>query len=136
MSKEADYFMHMESERLKSFKKWPFKTGSCSPAKMAAAGFYHCPTPDGPDACKCFICFKELEGWEKNDDPWEEHKNHSSQCPFLNFDKPIEKFTVEEFIRLSMQIEKNRVMKQFSALKKDIEENALSVQESMEAFRA
>ena len=41
----------------------------CSPLQMAAAGFVHCPTENEPDLAQCFLCFKELEGWEPDDDP-------------------------------------------------------------------
>lgn len=37
--------------------------------QMAAAGFVHCPSENGPDVAQCFFCFKELEGWEPDDDP-------------------------------------------------------------------
>ncbi|EPY86773.1 hypothetical protein CB1_000299010 [Camelus ferus] len=37
--------------------------------QMAAAGFIHCPTENEPDLAQCFFCFKELEGWEPDDDP-------------------------------------------------------------------
>ncbi|KAL2764568.1 baculoviral IAP repeat-containing protein 5 isoform 2, partial [Daubentonia madagascariensis] len=36
---------------------------------MAEAGFIHCPTENEPDLAQCFFCFKELEGWEPDDDP-------------------------------------------------------------------
>ncbi|XP_069104702.1 baculoviral IAP repeat-containing protein 5-like [Argopecten irradians] len=136
MGDDSEYFMHAEEDRLKSFKKWPFKTGSCSPSKMAAAGFYHCPTKEAPDACKCFVCFKELEGWEKGDIPWEEHQKHSSSCQYLNLDKPLEKFTIEEFIRFSIQIQKNRVIKKYAALIKEVEESAAVVESTLESFRS
>lgn len=41
----------------------------CPPLQMAAAGFIHCPTENEPDLAQCFFCFKELEGWEPDDDP-------------------------------------------------------------------
>lgn len=36
---------------------------------MAKAGFIHCPADNAPDVAQCFFCFKELEGWEPDDDP-------------------------------------------------------------------
>ena len=36
---------------------------------MAQAGFYHCPTDQEPDLVKCFVCHKELDGWEPSDVP-------------------------------------------------------------------
>ena len=38
--------------------------------QMAQAGFYHCPTDNEPDVAICFVCQKELDGWEPEDDPW------------------------------------------------------------------
>lgn len=39
---------------------------------MAEAGFYHSSNDRDPDIARCFVCFKELEGWEPNDNPWYE----------------------------------------------------------------
>jgi baculoviral IAP repeat-containing protein 5 len=36
---------------------------------MAAAGFY-VVGDDEPDLVECFICGKQLNGWESHDDPW------------------------------------------------------------------
>ena len=38
--------------------------------QMAEAGFYHTPTDCEPDLVRCFVCGKELDGWEPTDDPW------------------------------------------------------------------
>ena len=53
---------------------------------MAAAGFYLVSTPD---SVRCFVCLKELDGWEPEDDPIEEHRNHSKKCPFLKIIKSL-----------------------------------------------
>jgi len=37
--------------------------------QLAAAGFFHCPTDQEPDAVRCFVCHKELDGWEPTDIP-------------------------------------------------------------------
>lgn len=37
---------------------------------MAAAGFYVIGDNSEPDLVECFICGKQLNGWEPNDDPW------------------------------------------------------------------
>ena len=37
---------------------------------MAAAGFYFKGSKKEPDLAECFVCQKELDGWEENDDPW------------------------------------------------------------------
>lgn len=41
----------------------------CMPPQMAKMGFVHCPSENSPDTACCFICLKELEGWEPQDDP-------------------------------------------------------------------
>jgi len=37
---------------------------------MAAAGFYCTGNNDELDSVECFICGKQLDGWEQEDDPW------------------------------------------------------------------
>lgn len=37
---------------------------------MAEAGFFHCPTEKEQDLVQCYVCYKELDGWEANDEPW------------------------------------------------------------------
>ena len=36
---------------------------------MAEAGFFHSPNDRDADIARCFVCFKELEGWEPEDNP-------------------------------------------------------------------
>ncbi|ESO89215.1 hypothetical protein LOTGIDRAFT_229109 [Lottia gigantea] len=128
-----DYYMHLEEFRLHSFNTWPFDDDwICTPQKLAEAGFYHCPTDQEPDAVCCFMCFKELDGWEPTDDPWEEHKRHSPQCPFLKLDKPMEELTVEQFMKLEVKRQKNQVVKIMNAKKKEFEEQAKAVREEMQ----
>lgn len=76
-------------ERLKTFKNWPFdKTKKCNINNMAEAGFYSVATSDeDADAAKCFLCGKELDGWEPEDDPWHEHKSHAAKCAFVQLGK-------------------------------------------------
>lgn len=72
-----------EANRLETFRgNWKFKTGKCSAINMARAGWYREPNW-GVDEVRCFVCFKELDGWQKDDDPWEEHKKHSPNCEFV-----------------------------------------------------
>ena len=47
--------------------------------QMAVAGFYHCPTKYEPDLAKCYVCLKELDGWEPTDNPWYEPTNYDEQ---------------------------------------------------------
>ena len=59
-----------EKERLATFKNWPFsKKDNCNAEKMAEAGFFSVGTKDEPDLAECFICGKQLDGWEPEDDP-------------------------------------------------------------------
>ncbi|GAB5581364.1 baculoviral IAP repeat-containing protein 5 [Prionailurus iriomotensis] len=62
--------LYLKDHRISTFKNWPFLEGcACTPERMAEAGFIHCPTENEPDLAQCFFCFKELEGWEPDDDP-------------------------------------------------------------------
>ncbi|KAL5019033.1 hypothetical protein ScPMuIL_004755 [Solemya velum] len=130
---EKEYFMHLESERLKSFNNWPFDDAcECVPEKMAAAGFYHCPTDQEPDAVCCFMCYKELDGWEPDDDPWKEHLKHSPQCPFLKLEGPLESLSVERVMLLEMTRQKNKLKKIYEVKINELKEHAKHVREEME----
>ncbi|CAK9834370.1 Baculoviral IAP repeat-containing protein 5 [Anthophora retusa] len=78
--------------RLKTFKDWPFQSSndSCNPERMAAAGFFAVGGQEEPDLVECFICSKELDGWDPDDDPWKEHTKHQPECPFVKLEKPDE----------------------------------------------
>uniref|UniRef100_A0A1B6EF27 Uncharacterized protein n=1 Tax=Clastoptera arizonana TaxID=38151 RepID=A0A1B6EF27_9HEMI len=85
-------------ERLKTFKNWPFKKSAiCSPIKMAEAGFY-CYGDE--NSARCYFCLKTLEGWEKNDDPMEEHRSHRPDCAFVILNKKEKDITVRDMINL------------------------------------
>ncbi|KAK2526127.1 baculoviral IAP repeat-containing protein 5.1 [Columba guinea] len=94
--------MYKYENRLKTFTNWPFTENcKCTPENMAKAGFVHCPNANRPDVAKCFFCLIELESWEPNDDPWEEHtKRHS--CGFLSLTKHLDDLTMEEYYMLEM----------------------------------
>lgn len=61
---------------------------------MAEAGFYWCGTLQENDAAACFLCGKELDGWESSDNPWSEHKKHSPQCAFVKLGRVENDLTV------------------------------------------
>uniref|UniRef100_A0A8D0CA38 Baculoviral IAP repeat-containing protein 5 n=1 Tax=Salvator merianae TaxID=96440 RepID=A0A8D0CA38_SALMN len=73
-----------EEHCLAAFSRWPFDSGcSCILIRMVEAGFIHCPSENASDVVQCIICFKELEAWEPEDDPVEEHQKHPPNCEFL-----------------------------------------------------
>jgi baculoviral IAP repeat-containing protein 5 len=96
------HLMFIEENRVNSFKDWVFNDDgcACSPKKMAAAGFYHCATDQEPDAVRCFVCHKELDGWEPADIPLDEHRKHSPNCPYLQHAKNPSGITVEDVLKL------------------------------------
>lgn len=87
---DEEFSLMSEKNRLKTFKDWGFDgnaKSTCSSQKvgliffvsffcviiffnlnfqLAEAGFSHV----SGDNVKCVVCFKELEGWEPDDDPW------------------------------------------------------------------
>ncbi|MCJ1287930.1 hypothetical protein MMC26_007282 [Xylographa opegraphella] len=75
--------------------KWPHK--SPSPTDLARAGFFYAPTIACSDNVTCFVCGKELDGWEEKDDPVKEHLNFSPGCGWA-INMAIEQ-DVEEGIR-------------------------------------
>ncbi|XP_069511348.1 baculoviral IAP repeat-containing protein 5 isoform X2 [Ambystoma mexicanum] len=100
--------------------------------KMAAAGFIHCPSENSPDVAQCFFCFKELEGWEPDDDPLEEHKKHSSACAFLALKKNTEELTLSEFLKLDKERTKNKFQKKCNQKVEMFQEAAKQVRASIE----
>lgn len=71
--------MDTEVKRLSSFKNWPVSS-PVKPKDLAAAGFYFVGRDD---QVRCFRCDLTLRKWEKEDIPFEEHKNHKPMCPFV-----------------------------------------------------
>ncbi|XP_029891762.1 baculoviral IAP repeat-containing protein 5 isoform X2 [Aquila chrysaetos chrysaetos] len=107
--------------------------GSVSQAEtMAAAGFVHCPSENGPDVAQCFFCFKELEGWEPDDDPLEEHQKHSAGCAFLSLQKDPTRLTLQEFLKLDKERMKNAIKKEISQKVTEVEDAAKSVRREIE----
>eukprot|EP01147_Barroeca_monosierra_P008806 gene8806-1174_t len=107
--------MFVEENRLATFKgiKWPISNRrKCKPKNLAAAGFIYKGTEDSLDNVQCFLCGKELDGWDPSDDPMKEHERHSPRCPFVTlgleesrlatfalWPKNLYKATPEEFAR-------------------------------------
>ncbi|KAI1367657.1 hypothetical protein F5Y08DRAFT_297911 [Xylaria arbuscula] len=57
---------------------WPHK--KLDPETFARAGFYFAPTPHFPDNTVCFLCCKNVDGWEEDDNPFVEHLRLSPHC--------------------------------------------------------
>ncbi|KAI0031963.1 inhibitor of apoptosis repeat-containing protein [Vararia minispora EC-137] len=58
--------------------KWPHAEDIlATPDTLAEAGFFWAPTYDDRDNVACFLCGKELAGWEPDDDP---HVVHYDKC--------------------------------------------------------
>ncbi|KAM9156155.1 baculoviral IAP repeat-containing protein 5-like isoform 1-T2 [Pangshura tecta] len=111
----AEWQLYLSEARLATYCSWPFTEGcACTPERMAAAGFIHCPSENGPDVVQCFFCFKELEGWEPEDDPLDEHRKHSSGCTFLSLRKNPVDLTLQEFLKLEKERTRNMIKKQIS----------------------
>ena len=54
-----------------SVLKWPHpSTFAATPATLSEAGFYYDPSSGRRDSVKCFMCRKELDSWEEEDDPF------------------------------------------------------------------
>ncbi|XP_051158137.1 baculoviral IAP repeat-containing protein 5 [Leptopilina boulardi] len=109
--------------RLETFENWPYQSANmCNPEKMAAAGFYFVGNKNEPDLVECFICSKQLDGWEPNDDPWAEHKNHKSSCAFVKLNKQEEmSWTIEDLYLLVWESGKKDLEKEFNVAKNKLD---------------
>uniref|UniRef100_A0A8C6S0P8 Baculoviral IAP repeat-containing protein 5 n=1 Tax=Nannospalax galili TaxID=1026970 RepID=A0A8C6S0P8_NANGA len=121
--------LYLKDHRISTFKNWPFLEGcACTPEQMTEAGFIHCPTENEPDL--------ELEGWEPDDNPIEEHKKQSSGCTFLSVKKQFEELTLSEFLKLDKERAKNKIAKETNSKQKEFEETAKKVRHAIEQLAA
>lgn len=74
-----------ESERLKTFKRWP-KALKQRPRELCEAGFFY---SGYSDRTECFQCGIVLHNWEENDDPWAVHAKHAAYCTYLVMKRPL-----------------------------------------------
>lgn len=79
---------------------------------MAEAGFYWRGTADEPDSAACFLCGKLLDNWERDDDPWLEHRKHAPQCMFAILNRPEAQLTVNEFLGIAEKMAATRLDRQ------------------------
>lgn len=74
----------LPSARLKSFEYWPIGIKQ-KPADLIEAGFFY---SGQSDITVCFSCGVYIGKWEKNDDPWLEHKNLMvKECSYLKMNQ-------------------------------------------------
>ncbi|XP_069692190.1 baculoviral IAP repeat-containing protein 5 isoform X2 [Periplaneta americana] len=117
-----------KSQRLETFKTWVFDdNSSCNADKMAEAGFIK----KVEDEVECFVCLKELDGWEENDDPWTEHKKHSSSCLFMKLGKKEEDLTFYEMTDLLFERTKNITIAQHAEMRSKILEAGKKVRNKL-----
>ncbi|XP_072931619.1 baculoviral IAP repeat-containing protein 5 [Epargyreus clarus] len=121
--------LYLVEERVKTFKKWPFSDkDKCNVRNMAEAGFYSVATgADDADAAKCFLCGKELDGWEASDDPWAEHKSHAAKCAFVQLGKNENDLLLSEMLSVVKQYMINDAKHVAELMKEKIDEKAKSV---------
>uniref|UniRef100_A0A0A9XES8 Baculoviral IAP repeat-containing protein 5 n=2 Tax=Lygus hesperus TaxID=30085 RepID=A0A0A9XES8_LYGHE len=126
---EMSFNLGHPANRLVSFKrhKWIHKEDApCSPLEMAKAGF----VATRKDCAVCHYCKKELDYWEAVDVPWNEHKAHNPECPFVKYyATPPDQVLVIDALRL----EKDRLIYQAELEHK---KNAAEIEKQREAIRA
>ncbi|KAI1639097.1 hypothetical protein F4809DRAFT_658419 [Biscogniauxia mediterranea] len=57
---------------------WPHD--HLDPELLVRAGFFFQPTDESPDNTVCFLCLRNIGGWEETDNPFEEHLRLSPHC--------------------------------------------------------
>jgi len=108
-----DSAMLIVANRLATFSMWPFteeEGAACTPARMAEAGFYACGGSNEPDLARCYFCRKELDGWEPQDTPWDEHASHAKgNCAYINLGKKPDQLTVADVLQV-LEPAKNKMV--------------------------
>lgn len=99
--------------------------------QLAEAGFYYIGSKHEPDAVQCFLCGKSLDGWEEEDDPWLEHKKHSSECKFAKLGKPECRLTVYEFFDVQMEVPLFWIKKLYENKKTELDYNRQKILKSL-----
>uniref|UniRef100_A0A1A9WNN5 Uncharacterized protein n=1 Tax=Glossina brevipalpis TaxID=37001 RepID=A0A1A9WNN5_9MUSC len=108
----------MEKHRIDSYKNWPFDESSpCSIEKMAEAGFFWSGNDKENDIATCFVCHKNLHGWEPTDDPWKEHAKHAPQCLFIKYGRKEKDLLLEEFFIIFGEVVKSSLKRNLQRIK-------------------
>ncbi|KAK0663040.1 hypothetical protein QBC41DRAFT_284699 [Cercophora samala] len=80
-----DPFM-VEARKATFAGRWPYenkKGFKCKTKKLVEAGWKYTPSREAEDMATCAYCQLALEGWESEDNPWDEHHNRAPECPFF-----------------------------------------------------
>jgi hypothetical protein len=81
--------MHIVQNRIQTFSRsikvstklkvrWPH--AHPGPEDLALAGFYYFPYEGADDNVCCYLCGKNMGGWEEDDDPLKEHLRGNDAC--------------------------------------------------------
>lgn len=81
--------------------------------QLAEAGFYYVGSKLEPDAVQCFLCDKQLDGWEENDDPWSEHLGHSKGCTFAQLRMTENELTLNQMHKIKEELVMRQAKKIF-----------------------
>ncbi|KAI6648667.1 hypothetical protein LOD99_7894 [Oopsacas minuta] len=94
--------------RKKTFsnRKLPFKSPTVD--ALLDAGFFYLKE----DSVQCWACAIVLDGWEPDDDPLEEHKKHSPDCPSFNLSSRNNP-TLEEYLEIRLARFKSDILKNY-----------------------
>ncbi|XP_046751250.1 baculoviral IAP repeat-containing protein 5-like [Diprion similis] len=113
-----------KKNRLESFENWPFQSNCvCTPERMAAAGFVLIGGRNDPDLVECFVCSKQLDEWDSEDDPWNEHLKHMPSCPYIKIGKQDElDWTVPELFTLIKEFSKKSLTRKHEAAISEIKQ--------------
>jgi len=131
----AWHMMMVLDNRVASFRDWPFtdNNSKCTPQRMAEAGFFHSDADQNADSAQCWVCHKELDGWEPTDDPLVEHKKHSKDCPFLALSNRLS-LTVGDAMEMTRQRCRLLIIKAKEQKIKELQESAQKAIKQLEKF--
>lgn len=79
-----------EKQRLESYAGYPSNTVDVR--QLAKAGFWFTKSED---IVRCAFCDVEVGRWEEGDNPVEEHKKWSKNCPFLSHPSDVDNVAID-----------------------------------------
>jgi len=90
LSAEA-YEMLSLAKRVQSFRSWPYGE-QVSPEEMAKAGWYQ----TGPLCCRHVIVLNELDGWDGQEDPFEEVNRRKSALTIYKWSPGVKALAIPD----------------------------------------